>query len=91
MPYWTRRHAASQITEEFFEVAPRTLLTWCEVPIVYLNGKAHGKEEDWRRAAAKRLHEQLQRQGAADLAVLKSAARAGAARCRRSIATTSGV
>jgi hypothetical protein len=71
------------ITDEYFPVEPRTLLEWGDVPIVILNGKACAKEEDWRRAAEKRLQAMLARQGADDQAPLKAAARATAARMAR--------
>jgi hypothetical protein len=51
MPYWPRKTAAVKLTDEFFQVAERTLLEWDDVPIVILNGKAHAKADDWRRAA----------------------------------------
>jgi hypothetical protein len=81
--YWTRRRAAAELTAEFYEIAERTLLGWDDVPIVILNGRAHGKIEDWRRAAKQRLREQLARQGADDLTPLVAARRATAARMAR--------
>jgi hypothetical protein len=81
MPYWTRSRAADVISNEYFEVAERTLLSWDDVPTVILNGRAHGKEEDWRRAAERRLQSQLSNQGASP--PLQSAARATAGRMAR--------
>lgn len=81
--YVSRKAAKRLITDDYFDVAERTLLEWRDVPLVYLNGKAHAKEADWRRAAERRLREQLARQGAAEVAVLRSAARAQAARIAR--------
>jgi hypothetical protein len=76
--YWTRKRAAAAISAEYFEVAERTLINWTEVKLVYLNGKAHAPEADWRAAASRRLAEMLANQGQ-DLAVLQSAKRANAA------------
>jgi hypothetical protein len=82
MAYWTRRTAAERITAEFFQVAERTLLEWNDVPVVILNGRAHGKAEDWRQAAKRRMQDQLARQGA-DLPPLVAARRATAIRMAR--------
>jgi hypothetical protein len=86
--YWTRPLAAERITEEYFPVKPRSLLDWGDVPIVYLNGKACAPPKHWRAAAAKRLAEQLTRQGA-ELPPLQAAARATTARMERRRAASS--
>jgi hypothetical protein len=82
-PYMPRRGAAALLTDEYFQVSERTLLEWREVPLVYLNGRAHARESDWRRAAAQRLRDQLSRQGADDVPALRAAARVQAATGRR--------
>ena len=88
MAYWTRRRASQEITEQVFEIAERTLFDWREVAIVYLNGRAHAKAEDWMNAARKRRREQLARQGVEDVPKLQAAQRATAVRmARRSRAT----
>jgi hypothetical protein len=81
--YRDRVRAAQLITDEYFPVAPRTLLEWDDIEIVILNGKACAPETAWRRAAEKRLQAMLAHQGADDQAPLKAAARATAARMAR--------
>jgi hypothetical protein len=80
MAYWSRNYAAQRITELRFEVAPRTMIGWKDVPLVYLNGRAHAKEEDWLRAADRRLAQMLSHQGISDVKVLQSAVRANEGR-----------
>jgi hypothetical protein len=84
MAWWSRNYAAQRITATHFEVAPRTMIGWKEVPLVYLNGKAHATDKNWLAAADRRLKEMLARQNAGEVGVLQSAARAiaGAAETR---------
>jgi hypothetical protein len=79
MAYWSRKRAAATISAEYFEVAERTLLKWTDVRLCYLNGRAHGLEADWRKAAAARLAAMLANQGAEDIAVLRLAKQGNAA------------
>jgi hypothetical protein len=73
MPYWTRERAAAFITAEHFEISVRQLARWHEVPLVYLNSRAHGLDSDWRRAAQARLKAMLASQDPESVSVLRLA------------------
>jgi hypothetical protein len=78
--YWTRGRAAKVITNRYFQISERQLIRW-KVPLVYLNGRAHGLDSDWINAAEARLADMLKHQGAEHQAVLRLA-KAGQARTK---------
>jgi hypothetical protein len=73
MAYWTRDRAARVISEDYFKISPRQLMRWSEVPMVYLNGRAHAEDKNWRDAAEARLAIMLRNQGGERAPMLKLA------------------
>jgi hypothetical protein len=83
MAYWSRERAAAVISDEYFKISPRQLMRWSSVPIVYLNGRAHGLDADWRTAAEAKLQAMLQQQGDQRAPLLKLAKLGNAATARK--------